>query len=150
MSLENLEYYLEITNEQEAVEVDEARLREAITWILKQAMINQAEISVAVVDDPTIHELNRQYLDHDYPTDVLSFVFELEDGFLDGQIIVGGETAAKEAPQYGWNPQDELLLYVIHGTLHLVGYDDTTDEAQSAMREAERTALAQFALEPRW
>ena len=148
--MENLEYYIEITNEQSAVEVDETQLREAIVWILKQAKVDQAEISVAVVDDPTIHELNRQYLEHDYPTDVLSFVFEYEDGFLDGQVIVGGDTAVRESTQFGWEAKNELLLYVIHGTLHLVGYNDTTDETRPAMREAERAVLAQFGLEPRW
>lgn len=148
--MENLEYYIEITNMQSSVEVDETQLREAISWILKRALVDQAEINVAVVNDTTIHELNRKYLDHDYPTDVLSFVFDYEDGFLEGQIIVGGEVAAREATQFGWNGQDELLLYVVHGTLHLVGYDDLADDAQAAMREAERTALAQFGLEPRW
>ncbi|MGD9127138.1 MAG: rRNA maturation RNase YbeY [Planctomycetia bacterium] len=148
--MENLEYYIEITNVQSSVEVDEERLREVISWILRRALVDQAEISVAIVDDPTIHELNREYLGHDHPTDVLSFVFEYEDGFLDGQIIVGGETAAREATHFGWNGQDELLLYIVHGTLHLVGYDDLTDDARAAMREAERTVLAQFGLEPRW
>ena len=45
---------------------------------------------------------------------------------LEGEVIVGAETALRTAPRYGWPPHDELLLYVVHGTLHLVGHDDRT------------------------
>ena len=93
---------------------------------------------MAAVDDRTIHQLNRRYLDHDYPTDVLSFVLEEGPGTVEGEIIVSGDTAAASAPGYGWPAQDELLLYVIHGMLHLVGYDDKSPADAARMRQAER------------
>ncbi len=92
---------------------------------------------MAAVDDRTIHQLNRRYLDHDYPTDVLSFVLEEGPGTVEGEIIVSGDTAAASAPGYGWPAQDELLLYVIHGMLHLVGYDDKSPADAARMRQAE-------------
>ena len=67
------------------------------------------------MDDRTIQQLNRQYLDHDEPTDVLSFLLEREAERLEGEIVVSRDTAACSAPAYGWTPADELLLYVIHG-----------------------------------
>ena len=79
---------------------------------------------MAIVDDPTIHELNRRYLDHDYATDVLSFAFEQSPVLIDGEIVVSGYMAAATAARCGWPAEDELLLYLIHGTLHLVGFDD--------------------------
>src|SRR5947209_17588936 len=99
-----------------------------------------------------MHRLNRQYLQHDYPTDVLSFVLDQDARAksLDGQIIVSSDYAAREAPRYGWTVDDELLLYVIHGTLHLVGHDDTTTEAKAAMRQAEARYLRRFDLEHRF
>jgi probable rRNA maturation factor len=83
-------------------------------------------------------------LNHDYPTDVLSFLLERNDNRLEGEIIVSADTALSAAPRYGWSAGDELLLYVIHGALHLVGYDDQTPEAQAEMRRHEAAILARF------
>jgi probable rRNA maturation factor len=73
----------------------------------------------------------------------------LESGtrFLEGQIVVSAETAHRVAFQYGWSSDEELLLYVIHGALHLVGYDDTTEEARRRMRSCERFYLERFGIE---
>ncbi len=56
-------------------------------------------------------------------------------------MIVGAQTALRAAPQYGWPPHDELLLYVIHGTLHLVGHDDASPAMQRRDAEAETHVL---------
>jgi probable rRNA maturation factor len=140
--------HIEITNQQDTLPVDEARIRRAVEMILEDAGIREAEISVAVVDDLTIHALNRQFLSHDEPTDVLSFVLEQGEASLEGEVIVSADTARASAPEYGWEPVDELLLYVIHGTLHLVGGLDATPEEQADMRAGEREYLARFGLEP--
>ena len=102
----------------------------------------RAKISVAVVDDPTIAELHQRYLDDPSPTDVLSFVLERSPKYLEGEIVVSADTAADLAPNYNWTAADELLLYVIHGALHLVGYDDTTPKKRTKMREKEKEYLA--------
>ncbi|HVW39114.1 MAG TPA: rRNA maturation RNase YbeY [Pirellulales bacterium] len=141
---------IDFRNEQHTLPVAEPRLREAIELVLRQANIAQAEISVAIVDDPSMHELNRRYLNHDEPTDVLSFVLEANEGALDGEIIVSADTAASTAIRFGWAAEDELLLYVIHGALHLVGYDDLEPAAKSEMRRQERACLAHFGLTPRY
>jgi len=141
---------IEITNQQDRLPVDEARFRQAVEMILQDASITEAQISLAVVDDPTIHTLNRQFLRHDEPTDVLSFVLEESETSLEGEVIVSADTALATAPHYGWQPVDELLLYVIHGTLHLVGGLDATPEEQAEMRAQERKYLARFGLEPRY
>lgn len=141
---------IDFRNEQHTLPVDEPRLREAIELVLRQAKFAQAEISVAIVDDPSMHELNRRYLNHDEPTDVLSFVLEASEGALDGEIIVSADTAASTALRFGWAAEDELLLYVIHGALHLVGYDDLDPAAKSEMRRQERACLAHFGLTPHY
>lgn len=139
-----------IAREHPSAEVDEKRLRRAVKAILTDAGIARGEVSIAVVDDARMHELNRRYLDHDYPTDVLSFVLARDGDHLDGQIIVSADYAAREAVRYGWNADDELLLYTIHGALHLAGYDDLNPDANREMRQAERKYLAQFGLVPRY
>lgn len=118
--------------------------------ILQDESFSRAEINVAVVDDPTIRQLHRKYLGQDEPTDVLSFVLENSEACLEGEVIVSAETALAAAPRFGWPAPDELLLYVIHGTLHLVGYDDTTPEKQAEMRRKEQSYLARFGLTGRY
>ncbi|MCL4156901.1 UNVERIFIED_CONTAM: hypothetical protein GTU68_021320 [Idotea baltica] len=95
--------------------------------------------------------LNRQYLNHDYETDVLSFVLEWDEknGHLLGQLIVSTDTATSLAVEIGATMQDELLLYVIHGMLHLVGYEDSRPALAAEMREAEKIYLNQLGVEHR-
>lgn len=138
---------IEVTNQQSALPVDAARLVSAVEAVLADAATVSATVSVAVVDDPTIHRLNRRYLDHDDATDVLSFVLEQSERRLEGEVIVSAERALAVASEYGWPPEDELLLYVIHGALHLVGYDDSTPGRRAVMRRHERACLARFGLE---
>ena len=141
---------IEITNCQSAVSVDENRLEQAIVAILQKQNVNRARISVSIVDDPTIHQLNRQWLDHDYATDVLSFPLSWENDFLEGEVVASGDTAKASASRFSWRSDDELLLYVVHGTLHLVGYDDHSPEDLAEMRQGEREILALFDLHPNY
>lgn len=123
-------------------------MRQAIAMIMTDAKIGRASISIAIVDDAKIHALNRRFLQHDYPTDVLSFVLERDEDRLDGEVIVSADYAARSAPDYGWSAVDELLLYVIHGMLHLVGYDDQDDHSQAIMRDRERHYLQACGVTP--
>ncbi|MGD0898136.1 MAG: rRNA maturation RNase YbeY [Thermoguttaceae bacterium] len=104
----------------------------------------KARISLAVVDDPVIARLNRQFLHHRGATDVLSFVLERRPGWLEAEIVVSAETARREARHYGARPQDELLLYVVHGALHLAGYDDRSAGGRARMWARQRTVMAEL------
>jgi len=139
---------IELASRQRAVKLDRRRLRAAIAAVLADSPYTRSTVSLAVVDDATIHQLNREYLDHDWPTDVLSFVLDDDPPALEGELIVSADTAVREAPRYGWGGPDELLLYVIHGCLHLVGCDDQTPTARRKMRRLEGRYLAQFDLKP--
>jgi probable rRNA maturation factor len=88
-------------NEQTRLEVDRPRLCAAIEAVLRAEGFSTATISLAIVDDATIQSLNRRWLSHDYPTDVLSFVLEQGPGVLDGEIIVSVDTAAAAAVHFG-------------------------------------------------
>lgn len=136
--------------DQQTMPIDSPRCIEAARLIMEDYGITRSEISLAFVDDAAIRELNRQYLNHDWETDVISFVLELEQDFLAGQLIVSTETAARVADEMKSSPDDEVLLYVIHGMLHLVGFDDTDDDSANEMRAAERDYLKRFAVEHRW
>jgi probable rRNA maturation factor len=141
---------VQIANEQDRLPLDEERLRKALCVVLEEAGVTDARVSVAVVDDPTIARLNEQFLRHQGPTDVLSFLLEQGPGTLEGEVVASAETAARAAPEYGWPPQDELLLYVIHGALHLAGHDDATPAQRARMRRREREVLNRLDMEGRY
>lgn len=160
------EYTIDITDKETISPIPHPALKSAIHQVLMQELVDSASISVALVTDAEIQRINRQFLGHDYPTDVISFLLnepsstgsedalELADNesagdhhpgqFLqiDGELIVSTETAIREAGGHGWSPREELLLYVVHGLLHLCGYDDVTDESRPVMRSREREMLA--------
>jgi probable rRNA maturation factor len=125
---------------QEHVSVDRKRLRETAQRVLEGEGIRDAEISLAFVDNPTIHQLNKRYLDHDEPTDVLSFPLS-EGKRMAGELVIGAEVAQTQAASAGHDVQAELALYVIHGLLHLCGYDDSAAEDAAKMRARERHYL---------
>src|SRR6266851_1855538 len=96
-----LGFELSLANEQSVHAVDAERLLSAARRILADSPFKSAAISVAVVDDPRIQALNRQFLEHDWPTDVLSFLLDSSDDHLDGEIILSADTAASAAEEHG-------------------------------------------------
>ena len=128
-----------------AVADDTARFHLAAAFIAERYQLALFTVSISLVDDSTIREVNREELEHDWATDVISFVFEettAADGLhVDGEVIASYETAQRLAAAAGWSVEDELLLYVVHGMLHLAGLDDIDDEDRQRMREAEQACL---------
>ena len=167
-------YSIEISDTQDSVDIEDDFLRAVISQTLEAEETASAEISLALVDNATIRVLNKQHLDHDYETDVLSFLFDciespqhqpaeqkstVEDApakphfrgqgkQIDGEIIVSGEMAAQQADKYNWRPEDEVVLYVVHGLLHLLGYDDKNETETRLMRSRERAILRIWNLSP--
>lgn len=103
-----------------------------------------------LTDDATLHALNRDYRDQDKPTDVLSFAqrdehpdtphatpSSLKTELL-GDVVISVETAVRQAEQHGVTLNEELALLTVHGILHLLGYDDMTDEGAEEMQARER------------
>jgi probable rRNA maturation factor len=130
-----------ITNRQKNLRIDRRRIRRTVEAIIRDAGITEATIDVAVVDDTTIAKLHQEFLNDPEPTDVLSFVLERSPKMLEGEVVVSADTARRSAPRYGGTAEEELLLYVVHGTLHLVGYDDATTHERVTMRKREREYL---------
>ncbi len=123
-----------------------AKVRSVVDTVLRRWNVPRAELEYRFVDDATIWEINRRFLGHDYPTDVISF--PLEDGdSLEGSIVISVDTARTQAEAFGTSPEIELLLYAAHGTLHLVGLEDARQEDRSRMRQAEREVLRSVGIE---
>ena len=127
---------------QEVIAVDRKRMRRVTETVLSGERIDNAEIGLAFVDNQTIQQLNRRYLQHDEPTDVLSFPSGDGPGNkLGGELVIGAEVARAEAESRGHSLDAELALYVIHGLLHLCGYDDSNEAMAAVMRRRQAELL---------
>jgi len=130
-----------VSDRQHHVRLPRERVRRAVAAALALVPRRGGPVSVALVDDRTIRRLHRAHLGVDTPTDVLSFPAGGGPAGLLGEVVASGETAGREAAARGLAAADELLLYVVHGVLHLLGFDDGAPAARKKMRAAERTAL---------
>ncbi len=99
------------------------------------------EIAYVFCDDAKILEVNRQYLGHDYYTDIITFDY-CEDDKLSGDIFISLDTVKSNSATYGTEYYDELTRVIIHGILHLCGYKDKSDDESRAMRALEDEAIA--------
>lgn len=135
--------------------VDRALLRRRSRAVLRELGCRGAELSVALVDDETIAELNARFRRAPRPTDVLSFslldgVHTERRGKLLGDVVIGLETAARQARRAGRRLDDEVAKLLVHGVLHLLGHDHERAEEARAMRSEERRILrALRSCEPR-
>lgn len=158
-------FHIEISDHQSCLEVDPRQLEQVARDTLAAEQVASAEISIALLDDAAIHAVNREHLDHDHPTDVISFVYAARrpgnagipvapprgQGLdIEGEVLISTQTALRTAAEYGWQPQDELTLYLVHGLLHLCGYDDLTEDELRLMRERERAVLKIWNLTPHY
>lgn len=138
---------ISVASPQETVPIDRGRMREVARAVLDGEACADAEISLAFVDNATIHRLNKQFLGHDEPTDVLSFPLSGPGAKkLSGELVISAEVAKAQAEERGHDVQAELALYVIHGLLHLCDYDDHTEGGAAEMRAKEREYLGRLGL----
>lgn len=129
--MEDRRYEIEIANLQQAVEIDENMVYRLISFVLREEDIEEAEISIAFVDEEEIKKLNEEYRKIPEPTDVLAFLYEVTP-YIVGEIIVAPEYVERQARQYGVAFMKELTMLLIHGMLHLLGY-----EHEKSSREAD-------------
>jgi probable rRNA maturation factor len=116
------------------------RIEDAASWVARRFNLDGLTISISIVDDPTIHQLNNQHLQHDWPTDVISFAFD-NGPSANGEVIASWDTAERLSRSAGWNVTDELLLYIVHGMLHIIGLDDIDADDRANMRQVEYSFL---------
>lgn len=188
-------FEIDISNRQSALAFDENRVQAAILRALAIEQVASAVLSISVVDNSAIHKINRDHLQHDYPTDVISFQLDFvsaddlqcddeveneDEDFVDedsseddnvvdddsanvadcevltegraagaaieGEIIASAEMAVSMATDGEWSAEAELILYIVHGLLHICGYDDLTPEEKRIMRARERAILSELGL----
>ena len=133
-----------ITYNSEGVSMPKIRKRDTTAWIKAVAASygkKTGEIGYLFVDDAKILEVNREYLGHDYYTDIITFDYD-EGDTINGDIVISLDTVASNAQQQGTLYDEELHRVIIHGILHLCGLNDKGPGERELMEAAENKALA--------
>ncbi len=112
-----------------------------IRRVLRKSKQRKASVNAIFVDSRVMRQLNRKYLSHDYGTDVLSFCLE-KKGTLEGEIYINLDRARQQAKAYKATFPNEVARLVIHGALHLVGYDDKGRTKAAIMKREEEEHLS--------
>lgn len=135
-----------LSNRQKTLPIKAANLRRRLFKLLKELNLSETVLSVTICDDETIQAINHDYRAVDAPTNVLAF--SLEEGAPQpgaprvlGDIIISAETIRREAPPLGYTDGEMFYFYLIHGLLHLIGYDHELGPEQAARQEAETERL---------
>ncbi|HHV71161.1 MAG TPA: rRNA maturation RNase YbeY [Clostridia bacterium] len=150
-----------ISNEQEKIEISED-LKQLIKQVVEETLALEqvdkpVEVSIALVDNDEIRQLNKKYRQIDSATDVLSFPFiedwrkwepqPYEEKMVLGDIIISLEKAVEQAENYGHSLERELAFLTVHGVLHLLGYDHKEEEERKLMRGKEELVLSSLGQE---
>ncbi len=137
------EVAVQIAKDFKNIDVSLPRLKKMVKAICSRFKLSKATISIAIVDDTQIREVNKQFLNCNCPTDCLSF--DLSDDDTDAprsfELVVNAEMAVKEANLRGHSVEAELALYITHGLLHNLGFDDSQQGRLQKMHDIEDEIL---------
>ena len=141
-----MSYTVSVANRQKRLKLDGRGIEELTAWVLREEGVEAAEVSFLFLNDERIRELNRRYLERDYPTDVLTFPQNegrsagLHPWFL-GDVAISTQKVVEQAARFRQKVENELSLCLIHGLLHLLGYRDRPAASRRLMREREEELL---------
>jgi rRNA maturation RNase YbeY len=118
-------------------------IEETVEAVLKKERRCNAFVNCIFLCDEDIRELNKRWLDHDYPTDVISFTME-EDPELEAELYIGLDTARRQAREFNVPVREEIARLVVHGMLHICGHSDADEAEKAEMRVLENRYLERF------
>jgi probable rRNA maturation factor len=137
---------VEVSCRDARIAVDERLVRELVS-LVEAGEGRALPVSISIVGDAEIHRLNRDFLSHDEPTDVIAFDLEDDaDRSVSGEVVVSAECAERVAGELGHSGRDELFFYICHGLLHLCGWDDTNPSSRARMHLRQSEYLARIGM----
>jgi probable rRNA maturation factor len=138
---------IQIAKNFQDIRVSLPRIKKLVRLICRRFQLTNATVSIAIVDNIQMRKVNTRFLNRKATTDCLSFDLSDEQASESDksfELVVNGQSALKEADLRGHNAEAELALYITHGLLHNLGYDDSTGKQAKKMHEMEDEILQQF------
>jgi probable rRNA maturation factor len=136
---------VQITNKgSEKIVIDIGKIEKIIRCIIDDGRKKLGEIDIVITSDNEILEINQKYLQHNYLTDIITFDYNTKSN-VNGDLFISCETVKRNAISYRQNFKKELLRVIIHGVLHLLGYDDKSEKERTYMRSLEDIYLKKAA-----
>ncbi|WP_462318816.1 rRNA maturation RNase YbeY [Marinilabilia sp.] len=119
---------------------DKDKISDWINEVIENEGFKLGDVNYFFCSDEYILKINRQYLNHDYTTDIITFDYSTRRK-ISGDIVISIPTVTLNAERFQVSFQQEVLRVIIHGILHLIGYKDSTDDEKEQMRQAENLSL---------
>ncbi|WP_303922500.1 rRNA maturation RNase YbeY [Draconibacterium sediminis] len=138
--MNSIEFYFE---DIEPISFQEDFLKNQIENLVINEKYQLGELTIVYCSDEFLLEMNKQYLDHDYYTDIITFDY-VQKNVISGDLFISIDRVNENAENYGISQIKELYRVVLHGVLHLVGYKDKTEEEQEEMTKMEEFYLAKI------
>jgi probable rRNA maturation factor len=123
-----------------AIRISRREVERCVAYVCAKEKRNKASVTIVFTDDKDMRRINKKHLGHDSATDVVSFT--LEDAPLEGEVYIDLQQARRQAVDFSVTPLNEATRLLVHGVLHLCGYDDTTDRAKTTMIEKQERYVA--------
>jgi probable rRNA maturation factor len=119
-------------------------IRRTAEFVCRRERVKNAEFSFVLVDDRSIRRINKKFLNHNYVTDVITFPLEQDE--VNAEIYVNAQQARRQAKELGITVRNELTRLVVHGTLHAIGYDDSTKKSKKRMDSIQERYVSELSL----
>lgn len=124
--------------------IPKKKLHQFVKLILEDLELSLASLELNFINSKKIREINKQYLSHDYSTDIITFNYSDKESLIDGEIFISFQDAAGNAKIYKVKYIEEIGRLIAHGILHLIGYDDLTPDKRKKMKNQENRLIKKY------
>lgn len=125
---------VDIANRQSNLPCERTAIRRVVANVLEEETeLQSTDLSIAIVDEERTREVNKTFLGRTGTTDVIAFTYHRDETQLQGEVVVNADEALRQSETTGHDAASELMIYVVHGVLHLIGYEDCTPELRNRM-----------------
>lgn len=129
---------------EKGIRVDKKAVQSIVKLITAELKLYVKSLEFNFISSNTMIEVNKNYLEHNYSTDIITFDYSDEKNILDGEIFISLQDAIENSKKYRVSTDNELLRLITHGILHLIGFDDTTDAKRKKMKTVENDMVQKF------